>query len=79
MNSTLSLSSKALLSVNEFLEKGTYFYNKPFLNLLTRLIVEDQKQSLSLKEIEYILRYREVGELLQVGGREVSKCRIVYM
>jgi hypothetical protein len=34
-----------------------------------------------MKEIEYILRYREVGELLSVdgGAREISKCRIVYM
>ncbi len=80
MNSTLSLSSKALLSVNEFLERGTYFFSKPFMNLLTRLIIEDQKHSLSMKEVEYILRYREVGELLQVGGaREVARCRIVYM
>ena len=70
-----------MLSVNEFLEKGTYFYNKPFLNLLTRLIIEDQKQSLSMKEIEYILRYREVGELVQAEGkvREVPRCRVVYM
>jgi hypothetical protein len=81
LNSTLVLSSKALLGVNEFLQQGIYFYNKAFLNILTRLVIEDQRQSLSMKEIEYILRYREVSELAQMGAgaREASRCRIVYM
>ena len=62
LNSTLSLSSKALFDVAIYLPRGSYFTHKPFVSLLMRLIIDDQKSKLSLQSIEYILRYREVTE-----------------
>lgn len=58
LNSTLAISSKAMWEVNKYIEKGTYFNHKPFVNLLMRVIIDDQKSKLSIQSIEYVLRYR---------------------
>lgn len=59
LNSTLTLSSKAMWEVSAYIHHGEYFTHRPFVNLLMRVIIDDQKSKLSLEAIEYVLRYRE--------------------
>jgi hypothetical protein len=58
LNSTLSISSKSMCEVNSYIDKASYFSSDYFVNLLMRVIIDDQKTKLSMQSIEYILRYR---------------------
>jgi hypothetical protein len=80
LNSTLSISSKALWEVNAYIDKGAYFTHKPFVNLLMRVIIDDQKGKLSLQSMEYVLRYRESSEVeREIYRHELGKCKVLYL
>jgi hypothetical protein len=78
LNSTLSLSSKALYDVAAYLPREIYFTHKPFVSLLMRLIIDDQKGKLSLQSMEYILRYRE-GTEGEAGRLPSGACRVLFL
>ena len=79
LNSTLSISSKALFDISQYIERGIYFTHKSFVNLLMRVIIDDQKSKLSLRSIEYILRYREGAEGNGREGVRLSSCRVLFL
>ena len=59
LNSLVVLSSKAILNVENYLEKGDYFRLDFFMDALSTLLVEDRRARMTVKEILYLLRFDE--------------------
>lgn len=79
LNNTLVLSSKALHNVESYIPRGEYFQLGAFVGALGRLLALDTLSRLSIRDIEYLLRYEEEPSAVPVNREGLGECRVIRL
>lgn len=83
LGNSITISSKFMWNVYSYLKVDEYFSFEPFLWILTKAINENRHHSLTGKDLEYILLFKEMPEektmAMSTRRKILNRCTDYYI